>query len=152
MHTMKNNLLSKRRKDPVAQERLIDSELDKFKTAIPEAELPALPREVRTMLQCIHACLFDPALKVFEVKRRCGVKNNNISTTFKRALGRGIREYIEDLRLQAAERLLAHEGLDIFLIGSAIGYAYEESFTRAFRRRLGCSPSAYRKEINQKKC
>jgi AraC-like DNA-binding protein len=80
------------------------------------------------------------------------VRNNNISTYFKRAVGIGIREYIEDKRMQAAMRLLAHEDLGIFLIGLGIGYSHEESFTRAFRRRLGCTPSAYRKEIMKKKC
>jgi AraC-like DNA-binding protein len=54
--------------------------------------------------------------------------------------------------MQAAMQLLAHEELEIFLIGLGIGYSHEESFTRAFRRRFGCTPSAYRKEIVKKKC
>ncbi|MGH7491233.1 MAG: helix-turn-helix transcriptional regulator [bacterium] len=114
--------------------------------------MSALPREVRKILQRIHQDLFEPTLKVFELKRKCGVRNNNISTDFKRAVGMGIREYIEDRRIQAAMRLLSHRELEIFLIGFTIGYEHEESFTRAFRRRMGYTPSQYRREIVKKEC
>lgn len=133
------------------QKRLIKQELDKFKAAL-KLEIFSPSRDIRGMLACIHEHLFDPALKVFEVRRRCGVRNNNISTYFKDALGMGIREYIEDKRIRAAMQLLAHADLEIFLIGLGVGYSHEESFTRAFRRRLGCTPSEYRKGISEKKC
>jgi AraC-like DNA-binding protein len=138
-------------KNIVVQKHLMKQELDKFKAAL-EVKPSPLSRDIRAMLEYIHQHLFEPTLKVFEVRRQCGVRNNNISTYFKRAVGIGIREYIEDKRMQAAMRLLAHEDLGIFLIGLGIGYSHEESFTRAFRRRLGCTPSAYRKEIMKKKC
>jgi two-component system response regulator YesN len=80
------------------------------------------------------------------------VKNNNISTYFRQTVGMGIREYIEDKRMQAAMQLLAHQELAIFLIGLGIGYLHEESFTRAFRRRCGRTPSEYRRETVKKKC
>ncbi len=149
---IKSLLHSRRQVDAVMQERLIRQELDKFSTTISEVEMSALPREVRKILQRIHQDLFEPTLKVFELKRKCGVRNNNISTDFKRAVGMGIREYIEDRRIQAAMRLLSHRELEIFLIGFTIGYEHEESFTRAFRRRMGYTPSQYRREIVKKEC
>jgi AraC-like DNA-binding protein len=138
-------------KNLVAQKRLLERELDNFKAAV-ELKTSALPRDIRMLLEYIHDHLFEPALKVIEARRQCGVKNNNIATYFRQMLGMGIREYIEHRRMQAAMQLLAHEELEIFLIGLGIGYSHEESFTRAFRRRFGCTPSAYRKEIVKKKC
>jgi AraC-like DNA-binding protein len=145
-------VLSKRQLAVAMQERIIKQELDKFKASVAEVKTDALPREVRRMLQSIHQELFEPTLRVFELKRKCGVRNNNISTDFRRALGMGIREYIEDRRIQAAMRLLAYEELEIFAIGFTVGYSHEESFTRAFRRRLGRTPSQYRREIVKKEC
>jgi AraC family transcriptional regulator of arabinose operon len=138
-------------RDIVVQKRLIMRELDNFKAAI-ELKASALPRDVQAILEYIHRHLFEPALKVIEARRQCGVKNNNIATYFRQMVGMGIREYIEHRRMQAAMQLLAHEELEIFLIGLGIGYSHEESFTRAFRRRFGRSPSEYRKEIVKKKC
>lgn len=116
-----------------------------------KVETSPLPKDIRLMLACIHEHLFEPALKVFEVRRRCGARNNNISTYFKQTIGMGIREYIEHQRIRAAMQLLTHTEMEIFLIGAGVGYTHEESFTRAFRRRLGCTPSEYRKEILMKK-
>lgn len=141
-----------RHHDPGRHERLIEKELAQFISDLKNERLSALPTTVRKILDCIHGNLFSPALTVFALKRRCGVKNNNISTVFKKAVGTGIRKYIEGRRIMAAMRLLGHEGLEIFLIGAAVGYSYEESFTRAFRRCLGCTPSQYRREIVKKKC
>ncbi len=138
-------------KNLIEQKRLIKRELDKFKATL-ELNASTLPRDTRMLLECIHQHLFEPTLKVLEVRRRCGVKNHNISTYFRQTVGLGIREYIEDQRMRAARQLLAHEELGIFLIGLGIGYAHEESFSRAFRRRFSCSPSEYRKAIVKKKC
>ncbi len=135
----------------VVQKRLLKRELDDFKAAL-EMKASALPRDVQAILEYIHQHLFEPALKVIEARRQCGVKNNNIATYFRQVVGMGIREYIEHRRMQAAMQLLAHEELEIFLVGLGIGYTHEESFTRAFRRRFGCTPSAYRKEMVKKKC
>ena len=145
-------LHSKRQVDAVTQERLIKQELDGFKAAMVAVETSTLPREVRKILQLIHQELFEPSLKVFELRRKCGIRNNNISTEFRRVVGMGIREYIEDLRIQAAKRLLSHRQLEIFRIGFTTGYAHEESFTRAFHRRMGYTPSQYRRENVKKEC
>ena len=139
------------RNNLVAQKRLLKNKLDHFKAAL-EVNSSLLPRDIRMLLGYIHEHLFDPALKVSVARRECNAKNNNISTYFRRSLGMGIREYIEHRRMQAATQLLGHDDLEIFFIGLGVGYAHEESFARAFRRRVGCSPSEYRKKLAKKKC
>ena len=56
-------------------------------------------------------------------------------------MGRGIREYIETLRLYAASRLLRDRRFEIYLIAMAVGYEHQETFCRAFRRHFGYPPS-----------
>ncbi|HEV2845772.1 MAG TPA: AraC family transcriptional regulator [Thermoanaerobaculia bacterium] len=106
-----------------------------------------LPREVRDILDYIHAHLFEPGLNVNAVKVQCGIRNNNISTRFRHAVGLGIREYIEALRLDAADSLLRREELEIYLVAMAVGYDHQETFYRAFQRRFARTPSRGRNGI-----
>ena len=103
-----------------------------------------LPRDVEEVLRSIHGALFDPGLSVSSIKIQCGIRNNNFSTRFRRLLGVGIREYIEELRMQAADRLLRDHGLEVYLVASAVGYDHQETFHRAFLRRFGRTPSEHR--------
>ena len=122
---------------------LIDEELARFRRDL-RPEVSQMPHLVRSMLDYIHEHLFDPMLNANTVKARCGIRNNNIATRFRNAVGMGVRDYIEWLRMQAALRLLAYQHLEVFLIGLAVGYAYHESFCRTFHRLFQCTPSEYR--------
>ena len=109
----------------------------------------ALPREVREVLGYIHDHLFDPALNVAMARAGCGLRDNNVSTRFRKAVGLGIREYIEALRMQAAGRLLEDAGLEIYLVAMAVGYDHQETFCRAFQRQFGDSPSQARENVKR---
>ncbi|MEM9593290.1 MAG: helix-turn-helix transcriptional regulator [Acidobacteriota bacterium] len=103
-----------------------------------------LPREAVRILECVHRDLFDPELNVAAVRRRCGLRNNNISTRFRQAVGVGLRDYIESIRIRAASFLLRYPDLEIHLIGKVVGYVHQETFCRAFRRCADCTPSQWR--------
>jgi AraC-like DNA-binding protein len=122
------------------QKDRIAAALLRLKAAIPPPA-PDVPAEVAHAVADIHRHLFDPALDVTAVRRRCGLRNNNISTRFRSVLGEGIREYIERLRLEAASELLASGNLEIFLVALAVGYNHQETFSRAFQRYFGFAPS-----------
>src|SRR5215208_1276635 len=107
-------------------------ELDFFRQELPQAA--CLPRDVTAVLEFIHTHVFESSLNVNTVKHGCRLKNNNISTRFRIGVGLGIREYIEDLRLYAASRLVQDQRFEIYLIAMAVGYEHQETFCRAFRR------------------
>lgn len=123
----------------------VEEELRRFGSSLDHVwrEVP-LPPPVRRALCCIHVHLFNEALNVAYVRAQCQLHNHNISTHFKRAIGVGMRRYIERQRMQAAARLLTVTQAPVSEIAWALGYAYVESFDRAFRRCRGCSPSAFR--------
>jgi AraC-like DNA-binding protein len=123
--------------------RRMAADLERFRSQTRPVALD-LPRDIEEILGSIHGALFDPSLNVSSVKARCGIRNNNISTRFRRLLGVGIREYIEDLRMRAADRLLRDGGLEVYLVAMAVGYDHHETFHRAFQRRFGRTPSEHR--------
>jgi AraC-like DNA-binding protein len=108
----------------------------------PESE--GLPREIVDILVYIHEHLLDPALNVNSLRARCKLRNNNISTYFRKAVGLGIREYIEAVRLEAAGHLLREEACEVYVAAMAVGYLHEETFCRAFFRRFQATPSEFR--------
>lgn len=131
------------------EERLVDKqkriaeELEKFlEDTYPDTR--RIPHQIARVTHHIHRHLFDPDLNVGRVRSACGIRNNNFSTRFRTRLGLGIREYIEAMRLRAAERLLQGSALEIYLVALAVGYDHQETFHRAFRRRFGCTPLEYR--------
>jgi AraC-like DNA-binding protein len=75
------------------------------------------------------------------------LNNNNISSWFKRHVGLGMRRYIEVRRMEAAQGLLRHADLTVLQIAWSVGYAYPESFARAFKRHTGQSATDFRVEV-----
>lgn len=60
---------------------------------------------------------------------------------FRRHVGLGLRDYVEHLRLEAADRLLRSGGYPVYLVALSVGYSHQETFCRAFARRFHCNPS-----------
>ena len=121
---------------------LISRVLRRAKEEIPFPQVA--PRDVETVLYFVKEHLFDPDLNVDRLRVVCQLRNHNISTRFKDAMGVGIREYIEQERIQAAMRLLEHNELEVWRVATSLGFSSPESFCRSFRRQEGTSPSAYR--------
>lgn len=80
-----------------------------------------------------------------------GVVNMSVRT-FQRRLGASGRTYkmlIDEVRLAEARRALGASNMPLKAIAFDLGFAEQASFTRAFRRWTGQSPSAYRKHLRQ---
>jgi AraC-like DNA-binding protein len=57
---------------------------------------------------------------------------------------------IDEVRFEAACRLLEDPGMTLAEIASALGYSDPGNFTRAFTRWTGMTPRAYRQRCRQK--
>lgn len=133
-----------------AKERLIRRELSTIKP-MRYVDSSSYPYDVQRAIDYIHDHAFDECLNVNRVLVACDLRSHNISGRFTRFVGMGLRHYIENRRLMAAMRLLSFEVLEVYLIAAAVGYAHHESFTRAFRRAVGFSPSSYREHVVRKR-
>ena len=65
---------------------------------------------------------------------------------FKRATGTAPMEYVQILRIEEAKHLLETTDLPLDDVAAEVGYVEPASFRRLFRKMVGISPSAYRRQ------
>jgi AraC-like DNA-binding protein len=68
------------------------------------------------------------------------------SRFFKRVSGRGLWEFLTELRVEHAAALLRETGDGVIRIAMESGFGSLSSFNRQFYQRFGCAPRAYRRE------
>jgi hypothetical protein len=64
---------------------------------------------------------------------------------FARVFGASPRRMLADLRLERAMSLLLETDLPVREVSERVGFGRQHEFARAFRRRLGCSPTQWRR-------
>lgn len=103
---------------------------------------------VQTFYKEIKASLFQPGLRISDVREQSGIRNHNISSDFKWWVGKGPKRFILDHRLNLAKRLLEYEWLTVTQITYAVGYESASAFSQMFKNREKVTPTTYRKERN----
>jgi transcriptional regulator GlxA family with amidase domain len=90
----------------------------------------------------------DDDLTVPALARRAGLSQRQFARAFAAELGITPAVYVENLRLEAARRLLETSDLTVETIAKTVGMSLPETLYRAFRRRLGTTPDQYRQHWN----
>lgn len=83
-----------------------------------------------------------------DLSRHFGYTYSHISKLFKKAYGVTPSDYLLEKKMEYACTLLK-EGAKLEEIMVALGYSTTFNFSRAFKKRLGLSPSAYRKQLKE---
>ena len=87
------------------------------------------------------------ALRVADVAAHASISSSRLSHVFKAQLGRGVNEYLHELRIARACSALLESDAPIGDIASAVGYNDARFFHRVFRRHTGCNPTQYRQHF-----
>jgi DNA-binding response OmpR family regulator len=83
-----------------------------------------------------------PALP--ELAARVGTHEKRLTRAFREQTGRTVYEYVREMRLAEAQRLLAASALNMEEVAHAVGFSGAANFSTAFRERFGLTPSSYR--------
>jgi transcriptional regulator GlxA family with amidase domain len=107
---------------------------------------PARQPSIRAAQDLIHS---DPAadLRVPVLAARVGMSERHFSREFTRALGRSPGDYVEQVRVDAAKRLLESEPVLVTVAAVRAGFGTAETMRRAFLRRIGVAPDQYRRHF-----
>lgn len=85
-----------------------------------------------------------------ELAQRLGFNPDYLSRIFHQQSGKTLVDYLEEVRLRRAKRLLCDRELTVSEIASRLGYQNFSSFTQMFRRNTGMTPSQFRKSLKNR--
>lgn len=106
-------------------------------------------QDLNEAIRFIHENYHKP-LDLAMVSNHVSLNYAYFSNLFKKNVGKGFAEYLRDVRLDKARRLLAETEYKIVEITPLVGYESYKSFTRAFREVMGMQPTEYRQMIRRK--
>ncbi len=100
-----------------------------------------------SQLMVSDALYREPALTIGQVAKRSGYPEYLVSAVINRRLGGNFWDYINRHRIEAARACLADhtDGRTILEIAYSCGFTSKSTFNAAFKRQVGLTPSAYRK-------
>jgi AraC-like DNA-binding protein len=110
--------------------------------AVPPAPLARHLLRARDLVDGRYA---EP-LDLGALARAAHVSPRHFSRSFRRTFGETPYQYLLTRRLERAQHLLRTTDLRVAEVCLAVGFTSVGSFTTTFRRRVGVSPTAYRRD------
>lgn len=88
----------------------------------------------------------DPALTLSRLARRAGLPMRTVSGAINRVYGRNVSQYINDIRIAEACRLLKETDMSVTQAIYASGFQTKSNFNREFMRVTGMTPRDWRRQ------
>lgn len=109
---------------------------------------PPLPRrrDLRELLAWIAGRLDEPPT-LAGMAERIGLSPAHLVAVFRAELGRSPLEHVTELRIAAACERLARTEASVTAVAHGLGFCSSQYFSAVFRRRRGCTPSAWRRRL-----
>lgn len=85
-------------------------------------------------------------LRTEDIARLIGINQNTIRKEFKSRFHMTVSDYIAELRMLKAKKMIIDRKVMIKEIAIECGYEYVQNFTRAFKKKFGISPEKLRNE------
>lgn len=92
---------------------------------------------------------YNERLRINELADFIGVNRSYLTSSFKKSIGCSPQEFLVDLRMKKAKSLLKKSDMTVSAVASAVGYADQLAFSKAFKRYCGMSPRMYKEEKNE---
>ncbi|MDX2413855.1 MAG: two-component regulator propeller domain-containing protein [Bacteroidales bacterium] len=102
-------------------------------------------------ISIVEENLSDVDLSVQTLASKLYISRTHLHRKLKSLTNQSASEFIRDVRLKNAVKLMQESKLKVNEIGYAVGFNSHTYFTRSFSKQYGMSPSEYMKEISHKK-
>lgn len=107
----------------------------------------AQSREMKAIVEAIYQCL-DQEIKVSEIAQAAKMSVSTLERNFKSQMGTTPKKFILQAKISKACEHLVSSNLPVKSIGEELGFSDNASFARSFKRLMGFSPSAYRRQFS----
>ncbi len=100
---------------------------------------------VKNVISYIRLKYAEP-IKIDQIALALGLNRSYLTRLFKDATGYSLQDYLLTYRMKMAVKLLADESLSVNQVANNVGYGDTFTFSKAFKRHFGKSPSEYRQK------
>ena len=104
-------------------------------------------RVVNDAILFIHQNYTNPELSLQEIANHLHLSVGYLCALFKEETGKTLKNYITDVRIGEAKKLLEKDYLKIYEICTATGYQSSQYFSQVFHKKVGVYPAEYRKGV-----
>lgn len=87
---------------------------------------------------------FREPIQLLDLAEAFSLSKQHVSTVFHKEMGMPFSEYLQNLRLREAARLLLTTNRNITTVCQNSGFPNLKSFNQSFRQKFGCSPKEFR--------
>jgi two-component system, response regulator YesN len=101
-------------------------------------------RMLDTIKRIVRERFDQNMLSVSLIADELGITQPYLSSFFRKATGQTILEFISEIRLQEAKRLLSDSNCTVMHVAQAVGYSNDIGFIRFFKKHEGITPGQYR--------
>lgn len=102
------------------------------------------PPELVAILEYIGTHYANPELQITTISKQLGISQEIISKQLKKYCNKNFKQYLNQLRMEEAQRLLKESELQIAEIAQLVGYSNSQHFNRVFKEYAGETPTNYR--------
>lgn len=121
--------------------------LNSFFTGLKEAQNRRLhAATIRDMRKMIEEQYANPNMSLEYLSSTFNINGKYVSKLFREETGQKFVDFLIDIRLQAAKRLLTETQGSMQEVAEQVGYTSAISFSRVFKKVVGYSPSEFREE------
>lgn len=92
---------------------------------------------------------YSENISIETIAKHVGIERSYFSRKFKTAYGITPLKYLQNIRINAAKKLLETTDLSLSAIAPSVGYVDIFSFSKAFKKNTGISPVDYRAATNR---
>jgi AraC-like DNA-binding protein len=102
------------------------------------------PWQARKISALVEAEL-ECGVRTPDLAASVGLSKSQFARAFRAHFGRSPKQYILEMRVARAQRLMLERGSRLSAVASACGFADQAHLCRTFRRLVGASPHAWRR-------
>lgn len=100
---------------------------------------------IRRAIKYIEENYDDPNLSIKKVSSCVELSESYFSVLFSSEVGENFKDYIINLRVNKAKKLIEETNMKIYEICEEVGYRNVEHFSRIFKKVIGVSPNIFKK-------
>ena len=130
----------------ITQLQKLPNNLDRIETKNKDAEYSPIVMGIKNY---IDGNYMQEDLSMQEVADRFDISLSYLGKLMKHELGKTFIEYLTEVRMESAKKILQEENINIKIheVAQLVGYSSQHYFSRVFKKEIGITPIEYKQNI-----